>query len=200
MNKKRVLLITFTILIPAVAWMFTGGIIIYRKQYISPRFFEQGNCTPLIIVDIVQDMKNYGIPFLFQYKTDYVPFSIQLHYISHKAPAKSTLCFEHVQVTYSDENQVDLTRSIPDNILMTPYSHVYIDDEGNRQETLAVDAKLDFEHCIDLRQKFSLHLSGNVKTENKIVESFNTTLKFESKTESKIFTGWSFYLISNYGG
>jgi hypothetical protein len=200
MKNKRIRMIGIAMIVLVFIWVFTGGIVIERRQYISPGVYKKGEYAPIIYAGIDQGIKNYGIPFLLQYSTDSIPYGISLYYVSHKVPPGSALCFSEIKLIYVDGHKLDIMNSISEKYLLKLYNHYYLDDKGNEQRnSSAVRTEINLGHCIDSRQKFSLHLVGYVKYQENTVERFDVTLNFDSKTEFDVSTGWIWYFKSNYG-
>jgi hypothetical protein len=191
--KKICIVLTLSF---CVIWILTGGIVINQHNYISPDFYQQGEYAPLIYVDIDEEIKESGIRFLFQYRSNCIPFAIKLRYISDKAPKGSVLCFDLLQLTFADGHKVDIPKVKSERIVLKPYPRTFFDDYGNIQQTKSVNAEIDLGHCIDSRQKFTLHLIGYVKDGENIAEPFNTTLNIEWKTKTDVYFGWLWYFMN----
>ena len=174
----------------AVVWFCSGGVVLFHHQYYRPAFYKQGDWRPLILVDFHKTYASYGVPLLFQYHTDRLPFALKLQYVTHNVVSDSVLQFDRLEVVFADGSALDLRERIGDRIPLTRYVRQFLDDANVRQECDAIRALIDLGDCIDSRQTFTFYVAGDVTADREVTERFEAAIVFESKEECDVNSGW----------
>jgi hypothetical protein len=192
MLKKRVRLVVILLAIPSILWMFTGGCVVFNYQWVSAPPYNR-NYRPLLLVDVEKEYTQHGVPYLFLYSTEDVPYDMTLTYIHHDIVHEPEICFEEITLIDFNGPEVSLIDD-PNGQVVIPHrdEHWYIDDNGDMQKTPCLRADLRYPACIDYPPTFDLRVKLRLYSGGREIDRIVTTVKVRSHPYTERWTTWSF--------
>src|ERR1043166_1428652 len=133
MTMSRCKILLYPLVAVLALWLVTGGIVVH-EYWVLPFDSYDKTFSPYIRVDVKTGVATKGIPYVFEYVGDEVPFDIQIQYLTHKIVENPTLTIEDINIIYVDGDNDNFGRRCLEATRLTADIHGYIDDFGAKRE------------------------------------------------------------------
>jgi len=190
MKKRKKLFLTIGITF-LIVWLLTGGIVVSSySTYYADSYNDNHKPDILLEIDVNDDLK--GIPYLFQYVTDSIPYSLKMRVIHHDFDKYKYFVIEKINVKYGDGTLDDLMLKVKD-----PKIELLIDEdwysEDDKVGILKVKCRMatvSFPACITKKGDLQFNISGHFLGDHTGKQNVSFALDFKVEHESGIYPMW----------
>lgn len=193
-TRKKVIIWFITLLV--LPWLLTGGIVVFRCEYILPDYSkEKSSYTPSIFCEVNGKIETKGVRFLFlSINCDKPPYSLHFAYTTHNVVENATIIVERLSIEYDDGSSSDLKPFIGEKLTPKANEHFYVDDEGSQQRKLSLQAEVDIPDCIPVWKPFTLRVVCQLRAGETIVETCDLSRKYSRYVHEETMTTWSWMI------
>lgn len=178
-----------------VAWLLTGGLVVHT-YWVNPFRSSDKEFKPYILAEVKCPAATYGIPFVYEYHGDRLPFSIFLTYISHNVVEEPRIEFERLTIRFPDGTEADLGDRFRGGLVPRAEEHWYIDDLHVHQNKPSLRSEVTLEDCVPTRTAFTLRIKGKLLSRGATIETFEADWGFTPSYDTHTFSTWYWILLS----
>jgi hypothetical protein len=183
------------VLVFGVAWLCTGGLVVH-SYWVLPFNSSDKEFRPYIMAKVKCPQATNGIPFVYQYYGDRLPFGISLTYITHNVVEQPRIEFDLLTIKFSDGRETDLVDRFRAGLVPRAEEHWYIDDFHVNQKRPSLRSEVTIEDCVTTRMAFMLRIKGKMLSGGATVETFEADWSFTPSYDTHIFSTWYWILLS----
>jgi hypothetical protein len=173
----------------AAVWAATGGVVTY-DSYVYQDQSNNDGYAPYVRAEVRGTLSKQGVPYLYEHYSRRPSYSLRLIYITHTLADDPSLIIDKVFITYEDGSGADLQSSVPERIAPSRADHIYIDDDHIRHEVPSLRAEVMIAGCVDRILPFTLSISGQLRSRDKICEPFDYRLELRPRRSKLMTTRW----------
>jgi hypothetical protein len=189
---KRAILVAVSLL--GVAWLFTGGLVVH-SYWVLPFNSSDKDFRPYVGAQVTCPHATYGIPFVYQYHGDRLPFSISLTYLTHNVVEEPRIEFERLTIKFHDGTEADFGDRFRAGVVPRAEEHWYIDDLHVQQKKPSLRSEVAIKDCVPTRTAFTLRIKGRLLSRGATVETFEADWKFTPNYDTHTFSTWYWILL-----
>ena len=190
---KRGILVAVSLV--AVIWLLTGGLVVHSSWFLRSHSSNK-DFRPYLLAEVKCPRATHGVPCVYQYHGDQVPFSISLTYITHNVVEEPRIEFERLTIEFPDGTNADLGGPFRDGLLPRAEEHWYIDDRHFHQKKPSLRSEVTLEDCVPTRTAFTLRIKGKLLSRGATVETFEADWSFTPSYDTHTYSTWYWILKS----
>lgn len=163
----------------------SGCVAVLNSWSLPFEHYQQGDFKPLIMVEVDTGTKSVGVPYVFEYFGDRVPFGLKVTYITHNVVPHPTLHVEFATVRFDDGTVIEIGEQLQSQLLLIRQDHKYIETFQDQTKP-GLFGKATIANCIPKKLPFTLRIKGRMMSDGAVAERFDAKLRFEPDTEMKV--------------
>ena len=191
-QRKRVIRVVVWLAIAGsgIFWLITGGLVVYDYSWYGGFATLPVPGGPPIVLTVDTHVQDVGVPFVFSYLSDHVPYSLEIAaYDDDKGKITVTLFIDDLSIVYPDGRAVEvispMDRWTQD---FRRYSLAGLSEGPLNGPPLRVECRL--ERVIGEATDFRVKISGRYSFDDGSLIDFAVGHTFHAEKRSTIRTGW----------
>lgn len=177
-----------------ISWLVTGGCVGFESGYRVVDSYNK-NYRPLIMVKVSSNHHTHGIRFLLEYIDNTPPYDAHFSYDTQDIVKGADLRIARLAIQYSDGTQTDLTAQVPAILATEPDEMWYIEDHVQVKKP-CLRVQWTIPGCVSQKGRFTMIFSGTLRKGDRVLESFDTSLRCDPSGGWHYFTRWYWWVVS----